>query len=271
VKKAFRKLAMKYHPDRNSGNRAAESLFKEISEAYEILTHKEKRKAFHEAFVKYTAKTARSAPTATAAAKKTAPAPSSGKIGKNLIYHLNLSFEDAMNGIEKNISYVRMAHGKRQTSQIPLTIPAGTREGQKFRLRGAGESVATNQTPGDLVVVAHISTHPLYTFDGDDIIATIPISPLDLLLNEKLTIPTPAGPVEIDKLTWEEIARPTLRLKDRGFFRSENPKRRGDLFVRFVIEVPPTLDENLKERLRQIKKSLPKTQAQTEFEKLLRS
>jgi DnaJ-class molecular chaperone len=266
IKKAFRRLAMKYHPDRNAHSAAAENLFKEVNEAYEILSDKDLRKSFHEFYLKHFA-----APLAKASVKKTSTAaPANLKMGKNLIYHLNVSFEDSIKGAEKKISYMRVVHGVRQTSSVDITVPAGIREGRKLRLRGAGESLSLQQTPGDLVVEIHVLPHPQYVFEGDDLILTVPLSPLDILLQDPISIPTPTGPVTIDKVDWKEIQTPTIRLKDRGFPTSENSKRRGDLFVRFMIEVPPRIEENLKKDLRQIKTALPKTKAQTEFDKLLR-
>lgn len=286
IKKAFRALALRHHPDQNKHSAASENLFKEINEAYKVLSDRAARAKFHDYYIEHfegtetdvnTKSTSPSTPvrppikpttkSGKTSIKKT-PAPA--KVGKNLIYHLNITFEDALKGTDKKISYMRMIRGERQTANTTVSVPQGVRDGQKLRIRGAGESLTGQQTPGDLVVEVHYLPHPYFTLDGDDLIVSIPLSPIDILLQEPIIIPTPTGPVELNKLNWEEIKNPTLRLKDRGFPRSENPKGRGDLFVRFMIEVPSSIDENLKEQLRKIKRALPMTEAQIEFDRLSR-
>jgi curved DNA-binding protein len=274
IKKAFRKLALQHHPDHNGHSKAAEQLFKEVNEAYEILAEKDTRQSFHEYYLKHFAEpetlTGSITKPARANATKMKSEPAPAKMGKNLIYRLHITFEEAFKGAEKNISYMRMLHGSRQTSNVSITVPPGIRDGKKLRLRGAGESLNSQQMAGDLVVEVLLIPHPLFAFEENDLILTVPLSPLDILLQDPLTIPTPTGPVVLEKVDWNEIQNPTIRLKDRGFPTAENSKRHGDLFVRFMIEVPPSIEENLKKDLRQTKTALPKTKAQTEFEKLLR-
>lgn len=256
-------MALKLHPDRNSKNPQAAALFKEVNDAYRVLSNSASRQAFHKEYLKHTKPT----PVKTPAKKNSVMATL--KLGKHLTYHLHLTFEEALSGTRRKISYMREIHGSRQSSTVMIDVPKGVREGRKLRVRGAGESANPQQMPGDLVVVIHLQPHPFFSIIDNDLIVTVPISPLDILLLEQINVPTPTGPVQVQLSGWEDIQNPSIRLKDRGFPTEENVKRRGDLFVRFIIEVPPRIDENLKEQLRKIKKALPKTKAQDEFEKLL--
>jgi len=250
-------------------------LFKEISIAYKTLSDPATRKKYDSQLER--AHTPRPAPKArTTTTKAPSPAPKAYpagpiQMGKNLLFHLAISLEDAFHGAEKTIKYMRTVNGNRQTSQVTVRVPPGIRDEKKLRVRGAGESLSTKQTPGDLVVVIHVAPHPLYTLEGSDVIVKMPISPLDLLHAEPITVPSLHGPQRVDKVELDEFQHSTLRLKDRGFPLTENSKRFGDLFVRFVIDVPASIDENLKNQLRKIKKELPKTALQKELEKYLRS
>jgi DnaJ-class molecular chaperone len=107
--------------------------------------------------------------------------------------------------------------------------------------------------------------------DESDIILTLPLSPLDLLPLGQMTIPSLHGNLTVAGVEMDEFQHPTLNLPGRGYPLSENSKKFGDLFVRFVIDVPPSIDENLRIKLREIKQALPKSARQKELDKFLRS
>jgi molecular chaperone DnaJ len=264
IKKAFRKLAHQHHPDKNPGAGAV-AMFKEISLAYKTLTNPASRMEY-DLEIEDTQPQARHRAPAKAAAKPSRSAP-----GKNLLYHLAITLEEGFNGTTKTIRYMRTINGTRQTSSVDVQIPPGMRPEKKLRVRGAGESLSPHLTPGDLVVVIHIQPHIFFSLDESDVILTMPISPLDLLPIGPMLLPSLHGPVAIAQVPIDEFQHPTLKLKDRGYPLSESSHKYGDMIVRFVIEVPPMIEENLKDKLRQIKKSLPKTARQQELEKFSRS
>lgn len=261
IKKAFRRLALKYHPDKNPGDSGAAAQFKEISAAYKVLVDPAQRKKYDASLPKV-APAAAAAPRSTTA-KKTEP-------GKNLLYNLSLTLEESFAGVEKTISYMRSVNGQRQSSSVAIKVPAGIQDQKKLRVRGAGES-SPGQSAGDLLVAVHIKTHDFYSLDGRDVILRMPLSPLDLMGLSALKIPTLHGPVLISVDDLEDLQNPTLKLSGKGYPSSENKKQFGDQFVRFMIDVPPAIDETLKEKLRQIQKSLPKSELQKQFDKFSRS
>lgn len=267
IKKSFRRLALKYHPDKNPGNPAAEQHFKEITAAYSLLSDPFKKRDYDR--IHFSSSVAKKTPPRRpqTAATKTKPSPTS--VGKTLIYHLSLTLEEAFSGCEKTISYVRHVHGKRATSHLTVSIPPGVREDKKLRIRGAGEASSPNQAPGDLVVQVHILPHKHFHLDGDDILLKMPLSALDFLLGDPFVVPTLHGPVPVKDLQLDDFGVASLQLENKGFPRSESSSLFGDQFVRFVVDTSSALNENQKEKLRQIKKVLPKSLWQKEIEQLL--
>jgi len=266
IKKTFRRLAHKHHPDKNPGAGAV-ALFKEISLAYKTLSNPSTRRQYD---LTLTDVRPRKGP-ARASTHNAPAATARGEPGKNLVYHISISLEEGFSGTEKTVRYVRTVNGTRQTSSVDVTIPPGIRDEKKLRVRGAGESLSPQQTPGDLVVVVHLLPHPFYAMDESDIILTLPISPLDLLPLGQITVPSLHGPLTAAGVELDEFQHPTLNFKGRGYPVAENSRKYGDLFVRFVIDVPPSIDENLKNKLRELKQSMPRTARQKELDRFLRS
>lgn len=253
-------MALKYHPDQNQNNTRAEELFKDVSEAYEILSDALSRKNYDAQFLKTAATTAPS--------PKSKSAPTS--TGKNLIYHLNLSLEEAFVGGSKVIKYVRTNGGQRETSTLTIDFPRGVRDEQKLRVRGAGESVSPQQAAGDLIVTLHLLPHSIFSLRGADVILTVPISPIDLIL-QQMVVPSLSGAVALKKSDFSFNPNAEIRIANRGYPITENSPSLGDLILRFSVEVPAQINENLRRSLEEIKKQLPATEAQSVFEKFLRS
>lgn len=265
IKKSFRRLAIKYHPDKNPGNSEAENKFKEITAAYSVLSDPFKKSDYDRIHVpQKAAKKTTPRPTPPAAPSKKSPS-----VGKNLIYHLNLTLEECFAGGEKSISYVRIVHGARKTSQVSLSIPRGIRHDKKLRVRGAGESLSTNQTPGDLIVHIHMLAHKHYLLDGNDTLLKMPLSFIDLYTGDGLLVPSLHGPCKVSGLKIDEFGVVSAHLEKKGFPIAENSRQFGDHYVRFVVDVPSHLDENQKEKLRQVKKTLPISDWQKEIDLLL--
>ncbi len=265
IKKNFRKLALKFHPDKNQGDLSAEKKFKEMTAAYSVLSDPFKKSDYDR--IHFPQKQVKkSAPRSTAsapAAKKTTSA------GKNLIYQLHLTLEEAFSGCEKTISYVRTINGARKTSQIPVVVPRGIRQDKKLRIRGAGESLSAHQTPGDLIVHIHVAPHHHYTLDGNDILLKVPLSFIDFLTGDPVKVPSLHGPVLVPKILLDDFGVASVQIEKKGFPVTENSRSFGDFYVRFIVDVPPALDENQKEKLRQVKKILPVSAWQKEIDLLL--
>jgi curved DNA-binding protein len=259
IKKAFRQLALKYHPDQNHHNKQAEEMFKDINEAYAILSDAKARRLYDD--------TLEDTQAPVAAPVKT---KSTATIGKNLIYRLNLTLDEGFRGGSKVIQYVRTIKGRRETASLTIEFPRGVRQEQKLRVRGAGESLTAPQKPGDLIVTIHLLPHAHFQLHGTDVILNVPLSPLDLLI-KNFAIPTLQGPVALKPSDMPPISSSEVRIKNKGYPLSENGSTLGDLILRFSVEVPPQINENLKRSLMELKNQIPQTEAQKAFDKFLRS
>ncbi len=265
IKKSFRKLALKYHPDKNPGDVASENKFKEINAAYSVLSDPFRKSDYDR--VHFPPKPASKTPTKQSSKQHTRAATKSPTItvGKNLLYHLNLTLEEAFSGALKTISYVRTVNGVKTTSHLDVTIPAGIRDSKKLRVRGAGESLSAQQRAGDLVVHIHILPHKYYILEGDDILLKMPVSWIDFLLKEPVVIPTLHGPIPLPIPKEDEFGVAGSKLEGRGFPVDEKSRHFGDQYIRFIVDVPTSLNENLKEKLRALKKDMPLSDWQKEI------
>jgi DnaJ-class molecular chaperone len=266
IKKAFRKLALKYHPDKNPGSREAENQFKEVTAAYSVLSDPFKKSDYDRIHF-------RSKSTKKSSVKPTTKSATDAKrprsTGKNLLYHLNLTLDEAFRGGEKSISYVRTINGVKKTSQLSVAIPSGLRDDRKLRIRGAGESLSPQQTPGDLIVQIHLLQHKHFILDGNDILLKMPISIVDLLLDDPLSVPTLHGAASVSGVRFDEFGLLSAQIENKGFPVQENSHKYGNQFVRFIVDVPQSLNENLKEKLRVLKNELPTSSWQKEINALL--
>lgn len=283
LKKAYRKLAMKYHPDKNPDDKVAEEKFKEVSEAYDILRDSEKRAAydqfghsgpspfknqgfggnpynsrstegfqdlFHEIFGDIFSGGRRAKPR-----------------GTDLKYNLHISLEEVIQGSKRTISFMRKRGANEESAKLEISVPAGVKEGQRLKIRGEGDA-SGNTNPGDLYVVINIQKHDLFQIDGNDLYYELPITIKQALLGEKLKVPTPTG--------WAQIQIPpgtgsgvNLRLKGKGL-PSLNNKTAGNLYIRLLIDVPKKIDSDTKKMIEKLDKQLGVTPGIEKYNKLLK-
>jgi DnaJ-class molecular chaperone len=266
IRKAYRQLAKKLHPDLNPGDKQAEERFKQVSAAYDLLSDAEKRarydrgeidasgterpreryyRDFHEADA---------AEHAYGNAGGYADFAENDDIlrdiftrgggegrfrmrGQDVLYRLPVDFLDAVNGGTKRIS---MPDG----GTIDVVIPAGSRDAQILRLRGKGGAGLGGASAGDALVKLEVAPHTYFTRTDDDIHLELPISLCEAVLGGRLDVPTPTGSV---RMTVPKAANTgtVLRLKGKGVKRGDGSY--GDEYVTLKIVLPDELDPEIEE------------------------
>ena len=296
IKKAYRKLARKYHPDLNPGDKAAEQRFKEINEAQEVLSDPEKRSKY-DRFGQYWQQGAAGTPPGAGVdvggfdysqygsfddfinellgrfgsrggsdtsgrrvySYRTA-SPDAGFAGFEDIFSGRGSFQDipaADTEAAIILTFAEAFHGTRKRFQldgetINVRIPSGAKPGSRIRIKGKGRTSPYSQQRGDLYLTIDLQPHPLFKFEGDNIVCEIPITPEEAALGAEIKIPTPDGSVTM-KIPAGTDSEQSLRLRNKGW---QNPKgNRSDQIVKLKIVTPRELtpaEKECYEKLRQV-------------------
>ncbi len=268
IRTAFRKLARKYHPDVAKDKKAAEEKFKQINEAYEVLSDPEKRTkydqlganwnqpggfqpppqwgaqqpgggfyqwgGFFEAF--FGGGRGRSAFGGFGGRQATA------ERGADVEADIMVTLEEALHGSTRTVSLRRAGSNKVETYQVK--IPRGVHEGQRIRLAGQGEAGARGGKSGDLFLRVRLARHPDFTVEGSDLIHEVKIAPWQAVLGTELRVPTLEGSVRL-KIPPGTQGGQRFRLRERGLPGVSG--RRGDLYVEVQINVPKKLTERERE------------------------
>lgn len=266
IKKAFRKLALLHHPDMNAGASAAE-LFKNITAAYKTLTDAEKRFSYDSSMRTKTA----SPKASPSSSRRRVPTTPNTSVGRNLVYHLNVSLEDIAKGTEKTISYMRTLSGKRVHTNVVISIPPGTADGQKLRLRGAGDSESPQQKTGDLLAHVHYTEHPYFKVLDHDILMTAPISVTQWLLREPIEVPTLYGIKVVPLPEPDEFGHLSIEIPNYGLPIKGDTKNKGDFFIKMKVQSPETLNDSARKEIVKLSKIWPKTKDEMMFEEFLKN
>ena len=263
IQKAYRKRAKKLHPDLNPGDQHAESKFKELAGAYDLLSDAEKRRRFdggeidavgaerprQRSYRDFATDSSASSPYENASgfadfaqsddflaellqqqAQRARNAP-----GADLHYQLAVELVDAITGATRRL--ILPGGGT-----LDVTIPAGIRNGQVLRLRGKGASSRGTGPAGDALVEISILPHAFFTLDGDDIRIELPVTIKEAVLGAKVKVPTPSGAVMMN-IPKTSNTGTVLRLKGKGV-----PRRgsgHGDELVTLKVVLPDTPDADL--------------------------
>lgn len=284
IRKAYRKLARKHHPDLNPGDAGAEARFKKISAAYEVLSKPEKRALYDELGadaekIGYDPERAeeyrkwkRQAEAAAGFggvpfgfggaegpegfvdledlfgdlfAQGGRARPRGPRRGRDVEASLRVSFLDAARGATTNIEVPkRTASGEVEAARLSLTIPPGVEEGQRLRLAGQGEPGPGGGPPGDLYVRIEIADHPLFRREGRDLEITVPITVSEALRGGSVEVPTLTGTVKL-KVPPGAQGGQRMRLRGKGV-QSKEP---GDLYVVLELVAPTGGDAATRERI----------------------
>jgi len=270
IKRAYRKLARKYHPDLNK-EETAEIKFKEIGEANEVLSDPEKRAAYDQVGQAYTPGQDFRPPPGWDAGFEFSDRPGTEGAGEQDFsdffeslfgdsYHQQraeraktrfhargqdhhakvlIDLEDAINGAKRTIvlkvpELTEDGHLVVKDRKLEVAIPKGVREGQHIRLKGQGAPGLGDGGTGDLYIEITFKSHPVYHVEGADLYLDLPVSPWEAALGGKVKVPTPGGVVDLNIPEGSKQGR-KLRLKERGL----PAKPSGDLYVTLQIALPP--------------------------------
>ena len=259
LKKVYRKLAREFHPDSNPNDAKAEARFKEISEAYSVLSDPKQRAEYDQ--IRAMGGGARF--TGGPGGGFTGGFPGGGagfedvfanlfggggmggfggfgpQRGSDLTHNATIDFIDSIKGTTLKLSF---QHG----GTVQVKIPAGIQDGQKVKVRGKGASSPNGGEPGDLLVNVHVKAHPVFTRDGNNLRVTVPVTFVEASLGATIQVPTLGGePVKLKVAPGTPNGR-VLRVKGKGV---ELAKGTGDLLATVEIAVPTHLPEKAKKKL----------------------
>ena len=263
IKKAFRKLAVKYHPDRNPDNKASEEKFKEINEAYAVLSDPKKKEeydtfgssGFHRQYSQEDIfrgfdfgnayKDMGAGASEDIFSRLFGGAFARGgrggfraapQKGADLEMETDVSFRDASQGAEKLVAFRR--NGNRE--ELKVKIPAGVENGSKVRIAGKGGQGESGGQPGDLYLIIRVLSDPVFTREGGDLFVDRSIPFSAACLGTSLDVPTLEGDKRI-KVPAGIQPGTKIRLKGCGV-KPLGSNTKGDLYVKITIQVPGSLN-----------------------------
>ena len=278
IKKAYRKLALKYHPDKNPGDKMAEERFKEISEAYAVLSDPEKRRqydtfgasGFHQRFSQEDifrnfdldsilrqfgfGGSFRSSGTGGGFRSgfeqmfRGAGSAFSGMgggcggcqpaPGADLHYTLSITLDDVLKGADKTVT-LRTGGGQQN---IAVKVPKGIENGKKLRLSGKGAPSASGGPNGDMYLKIQVAPHPQFQREDDDLVVERRISFSQACLGTEIDVESLEGKKFHVKVPAGVQQDARLRIKGFGLPAGPLGNERGDLLVKLAVEVPKTLN-----------------------------
>lgn len=280
IKSAYRKLALKYHPDTNPGNAEAEETFKKVTAAFEVLKDPEKRKLYDEfgmdglregfdpaaarQYARWQAQGAdgvrfrtRSSPGASASFQDIFGDIFGGRSPFDTSDYSNFGgFHAPVRGSDisarLDIDFMTAVRGGQiefsvQGRSLKVRIPAGADNGERLRLKGQGspapETPQGRGTAGDLLLELHVQPHPLLRREGLHLYLELPITITEAIMGARLTVPTPHG--EFTVTVPEGVhSGARLRLKEQGI---ERNGKKGHFFVVLQIQAPDHIDDEIRE------------------------
>ena len=274
LKAAFRKLAMKWHPDKNPGDAASEVRFKEINEAYEVLKDGDKRAAYdrfgHAAFEQGGGGPGFGAGFASSFSDifedLFGMAGQRGRgggreRGADLRYNMEITLEEAFIGktaqIEIPVSVTcESCSGQGRVTRertLSVNIPQGVEDGTRIRLAGEGEAGVRGGPPGDLYIFLSLATHQFFQRDGADLHCRVPISMVAAALGGEFEVPTiDKGKTKVKIPSGTQSGR-RFRIASKGMpvLRS---RQTGDMYVQVMVETPQNLTKRQKELMAEFDK-----------------
>ena len=261
IKKAYRKAAKDNHPDRHPGDTAAEKRFKEMGEAYSVLSDTEQRKQYDGV---------RAMGGGGPRFQAGGPGGAGFEDAFGGVFNggamRGQGFEDILGGLfgtrrgpqkgndvaaATEVSFRQAAEGAAVTltmdgNRLSTRLPAGVADGQKIRLRGKGRAGAHGGPAGDLILTIHVGRHKVFTIDGKNLRMSLPVSFDEAVLGATVEVPTLSGERVKVKVAAGTSSGTTLRVKGKGIVGKDGT---GDLLVRVDVHVPSKLSKQAREAL----------------------
>ena len=272
IKRAYRTLAIKYHPDRNLGNKAAEEKFKDINEAYEVLSDQTRRVQYDQSisrknfinkagsfgnFGRNNRAGSRNGSTdrsrvrvstqdyrpGTTKRERVVSSPRTQR--RDIEAKLTLGLDEAYRGGKRKI---RLEDGR----SLEVDMPSGMVNAQRIRLKGQGIE------GGDLYLKITVARHPFFEIQGANIYCQIPVTPTEAILGSAIEVPTIDGLVKVSVPNGVRSGQ-RLRLANKGYF--DKSGDRGDQLVEIQIVTPKEIspaEKELYEKLRELEQFNPR-------------
>ena len=275
IKKAYRKLAMKYHPDHSKDDKHAEEMFKKVSEAYAVLSDKEKRQQydtfgstdFHQRYSQedifrnadlgdilkefgfggqgmrfsFGGGSPFGGPFG-GHQRRQAPVK-----GSDLVYELPLTLQEVASGTSKSVTFQHQGRNE----NITVKIPPGMITGKKLRLSGKGEQSGYGGPPGDLFIQSRVVTDPVFSAEEYDLSITITIRLSESLLGTQVSVPTIDGGELSLKIPPGTRHKTRMRLAGHGLPKMKGHTK-GDLYVTVSVDIPKKLTAEQKKLIEKL-------------------
>ncbi|MBK1831060.1 J domain-containing protein [Verrucomicrobiaceae bacterium R5-34] len=291
IKKAFRKLARKYHPDVAKDKSTAEAKFKEINEAYEVLSDPEKRQkydtlgadwdnpnagqgfsqgaaggfqaggedfsfsgtGFSDFFEQYFSSGSRYG--GSAYESYSAPRGGGARRGHDIEGDILVTLEESMQGAVRSISMqtANRQTGKTETTTFQVRIPLGVKDGQRIRVPSHGSSGTGGAPDGDLYLRVRHAAHPEFTSNQSDLYHELDIAPWEAVLGSKHEVPSLDGPIKIRIPEGAENGQ-QMRIRQRGLPIGKSGER-GDLYIVLNITTPDEITTEQRKLWEQLRDS----------------
>lgn len=286
IKKAYRKLAQKYHPDKNPNNKSAQEKFKEINEAYEVLGDSQKRQKYDQLGSSYQQWQQHGGGQGGFDwSRYTRPGAGGTRVEygdlNDLFGGSGGDFSDFFQTIfggggtefgtrtqtrskrgsdlEQPISITleEAYNGAKRLIQkdgrkIEANIPPGVNSGSRVRLRGEGQSGSGGAVAGNLYLLIEIAPHPAFERQGDDLYVDVPVELYTMLLGGEVRVPTLKGKDVILTIPPETANGKQFRLSGQGMPRMDNLSQKGDLYARVKVVLPQKLSDQQKALIREL-------------------
>ena len=278
IKKKYRELAHKLHPDKNTGNKKFEEEFKAVSEAYEILSDDKSRAEYDEARSLFERGGFRQPQGGSQGANRDYADFFGGggggdtqdifanlfgggrrapRKGQDLQTESTISFRESIFGTNLDL---RLSSDGGAPTNITVRVPAGVKNGGKIRIRGKGAPGEAG--PGDLFIHLNVKPHPVFTHKGDNIVMTLPVTFVEAALGADIKVPTLSGEEVTVRLAPGTSHGRVLRIKGHGV---KGANGVGDLLVSVEVQVPQRVNAKAQKALEEFAVETAEDDVRAEF------